>query len=81
MNSANYIYFQILYGKNISGMENLTNLNKLPVRGATIIALPMKIKGGSGGPLRAIAIGWNGPDDPCIRDTAKFVSGKHNLEF
>jgi kynurenine formamidase len=28
----------------------------LPPRGATVIALPMKIKGGSGAPLRAIAI-------------------------
>jgi kynurenine formamidase len=36
--------------------ENLTGLERLPLRGAFIVALPMKIGGGSGGPLRAIAI-------------------------
>ena len=47
---------QILYEANIPGLENLTALDKLPPVGATIVALPMKIKGGSGAPLRAIAI-------------------------
>ena len=45
-----------LYERNIPGLENLTNLDQLPARGATIVALPMKIKGGSGAPLRAVAI-------------------------
>jgi kynurenine formamidase len=45
-----------LYERNIPGLENLTNLDRLPARGATVVALPMKIKGGSGAPLRAIAI-------------------------
>jgi kynurenine formamidase len=45
-----------LFEKNIPGFENVTNLDKLPVKGATIIALPMKIKGGSGGPLRIVAL-------------------------
>ena len=31
------------------------NLDRLPPRGATIVALPMKIRGGSGGPLRIVA--------------------------
>ena len=38
------------------GLENLTNLDRLPATGATIIALPMKIEGGSGGPVRVIAL-------------------------
>jgi kynurenine formamidase len=42
--------------RNVPGFENLTNLDQLPVRGAVVIALPMKIEGGSGGPLRAIAL-------------------------
>ncbi|MBD0297112.1 MAG: cyclase family protein, partial [Flavisolibacter sp.] len=46
---------QLLYAQNICGFENVANLNQLPVKGAYIIALPMKIKGGSGGPLRIIA--------------------------
>jgi kynurenine formamidase len=41
---------------NVPGFENLTNLDQLPPTGADVIALPMKIEGGSGGPLRAIAM-------------------------
>ena len=40
----------------VPGFENLTNLESLPARGAIVVALPMKIEGGSGGPLRAIAL-------------------------
>jgi len=36
--------------------ENLTNLGALPAQGAVFIGLPMKIGGGSGGPLRAVAL-------------------------
>ena len=46
---------QILFEKNIPGFENVANLDKLPTKGFIIIALPMKIKGGSGGPLRIVA--------------------------
>jgi kynurenine formamidase len=37
-------------------LENLAGLEKLPDSGFTVVALPMKISGGSGGPLRAVAI-------------------------
>jgi kynurenine formamidase len=47
---------QILFEKNIPGFENVANLDRLPVKGTMIIALPMKIKGGSGGPLRIVAL-------------------------
>jgi kynurenine formamidase len=40
----------------VPALENLANLEQLPPTGITLVALPMKIKGGSGGPLRAIAI-------------------------
>ncbi|WP_242206239.1 cyclase family protein [Aestuariivivens insulae] len=46
----------ILLGKNIPAFENLTHLDQLPSKNFTIVALPMKIKGGSGGPLRIIAL-------------------------
>jgi kynurenine formamidase len=36
--------------------ENLANLGALPAHGAVFIGLPMKIGGGSGGPLRAVAL-------------------------
>ncbi|MGH9955929.1 MAG: cyclase family protein [Pyrinomonadaceae bacterium] len=47
---------RILFDKNIPAFENVANLDKLPVKGFSVIALPMKIKNGSGGPLRIIAI-------------------------
>ncbi len=40
---------------NIPALENLTNLDQLPPRGAFLVALPTKIKGGSGGPVRVVA--------------------------
>ena len=46
---------QVLMGHNIPGFENMANLDQLPESGFYIVALPMKIKGGSGGPLRVIA--------------------------
>ncbi|HYE14929.1 MAG TPA: cyclase family protein [Pyrinomonadaceae bacterium] len=45
-----------LFERDIPAFENLANLDRLPATGAHVIALPMKIKGGSGGPLRAVAI-------------------------
>lgn len=45
-----------LFEREIPAFENLTALYRLPPRGAYIVALPMKIVGGSGGPLRAVAI-------------------------
>ncbi len=45
----------ILYGDNISGFENLAHLDALPATGSYVVALPMKIEGGSGGPLRIVA--------------------------
>ncbi len=47
---------RVLFDKNIPALENVANLDKLPVKGFTVIALPMKIKDGSGGPVRIIAI-------------------------
>lgn len=47
---------QILYGVNIPGFENVANLDRLPMVGAYVVALPMKIAGGSGGPLRVIGL-------------------------
>ena len=45
-----------LYERDIPAFENLTALERLPRRGAFVVALPMKIRGGSGAPLRAVAI-------------------------
>lgn len=47
---------RILLGANIYGIENLAQAEILPVKGAALIALPMKIKGGTGGPIRVMAV-------------------------
>ena len=54
--STLYESHRALFANEIPAFENLTSLERLPTRGATVIALPMKIGGGSGAPLRAIAI-------------------------
>jgi kynurenine formamidase len=56
--SSDFKSHRILFTKNIPVFENLANLDALPNDGAYIVALPMKIKGGSGGPLRIAA--WVG---------------------
>jgi len=47
---------RLLGAANIPGFENLGDLGPLPATGAYLIALPMKIEGGSGGPLRVVAL-------------------------
>lgn len=54
--SRDFIVHQIINGANHYGLENVANLDKLPPKGATIMAFPMKIKGGTGGPVRIVAI-------------------------
>jgi kynurenine formamidase len=44
-----------LMTNNVPAFENLAELDKLPAKGFQIIALPMKIKGGSGAPLGIVA--------------------------
>lgn len=53
--SKDFQTHRVLLGENKPGFENLANLDQLPLTGAYIIALPMKIGGGSGGPLRIVA--------------------------
>jgi len=45
-----------ILSQNVPVFENLGDLRDLPDRGFDVIALPMKIAGGTGGPLRVIAV-------------------------
>ena len=54
--SKDFIVHRIALGAQAPGLENLANLEEVPESGAWIVALPMLISGGSGGPLRAIAL-------------------------
>src|SRR5262249_50787298 len=47
---------RVLTNATVPIFENLMDLGTLPPRGATFIGLPMKIAGGTGAPLRAIAV-------------------------
>ena len=54
--SQDFIAHQIGAAQGVPNLENLTNLAALPVTGSVVMALPMKIQGGSGGPVRVIAL-------------------------
>jgi kynurenine formamidase len=54
--SKDFPVHQVLNGANLYGLENLMDLERVPATGAWIIALPMKIKGGSGAPARVVAV-------------------------
>ena len=54
--SADFIVHRIAAARNVSGLENLTGLDQLPPAKFVVMALPMKIQGGSGGPARVVAL-------------------------
>lgn len=47
---------QILFAKNVPAFENVGDMSALPLKDFAVMALPMKIGGGSGGPLRIVAM-------------------------
>ncbi len=53
--TATYPAHQVLAAAQVPVFENVANLDRLPATGAWVVALPMKIAGGSGGPLRIVA--------------------------
>ena len=54
--SQDFLVHRLAAAADVPGIENLTNLNLLPAKGAILFALPMKIEGGSGGPVRVVAL-------------------------
>jgi cyanophycinase len=54
--SKDFIAHRVLNGANIFGLENIAHLELVPFTGTTLIALPMKIHGGTGGPVRIMAV-------------------------
>jgi kynurenine formamidase len=45
-----------LFRDNVPALENVAELKELPATGFKVVALPMKIGGGSGAPCRVVAI-------------------------
>ncbi len=54
--SKDFPVHRITGAKNVAGLENLTGLEQLPPDGFTLLALPMLVEGGSGAPVRAVAL-------------------------
>jgi kynurenine formamidase len=54
--STDFMVHRIAAAANVPGLENLTALDQVPATGAIVIALPIKIEGGSGGPVRIVAL-------------------------
>ena len=53
--SKRFMAHRTLAAANIPGLENVANMERLPPRGAFLMAMPMKIAGGTGGPCRIVA--------------------------
>jgi len=54
--SSDFIAHQIAAGAGVPNLENVANVSELPETGFWVIALPMKIGKGSGGPVRIVAV-------------------------
>jgi kynurenine formamidase len=54
--STDFRSHRVLGAADVPVFENVARLGRLPSRGFSVVALPMKIDGGSGGPLRIIAV-------------------------
>ncbi|XP_033127561.1 isatin hydrolase-like [Anneissia japonica] len=64
-----------LFKANIFGLENVANLDKMPTTGSTVYALPMKIKEGSGAPVRILAVVGD------ASNSAHTIACKHFIVF
>jgi kynurenine formamidase len=54
--SRDFAAHQVFGAANVPVFENVARMERVPAKGATIFAVPMKIKGGSGAPLRIFAL-------------------------
>ncbi len=54
--SSDFTVHRIAAARDVFGLENLRGLDQLPPRGALLVALPMKIAGGTGAPVRVVAL-------------------------
>ncbi|HEX4953851.1 MAG TPA: cyclase family protein [Thermoanaerobaculia bacterium] len=54
--SKDFLVHRVAAAANVPGLENVANLGQLPSTGAWVIALPIKIAGGSGGPVRVVGL-------------------------
>ena len=69
--SADFIVHQIGAAAGAPNLENVADLSQLPPTGFLLAALPMKIEGGTGAPVRIVALippGWHDLPAPLVED-------------
>ena len=54
--SADFAVHHLTLGSGLYHLENLADLSALPETGAFLVAAPIKLEGGSGGPVRVFAL-------------------------
>ena len=54
--TEDFVVHRLVLGASLYILENVANLEVLPPRGAAVIALPLKLLGGSGSPARVLAL-------------------------
>ncbi len=54
--SADFAVHHLALGAGLYHLENLADLSALPERGAFLVVAPIKLEGGSGGPVRVFAL-------------------------
>jgi len=55
-NSADFPVHHLVLGAEVYQLENLRDLSSLPEAGASLVVAPIKLEGGSGGPVRVFAL-------------------------
>jgi kynurenine formamidase len=54
--SSDYAVHHLVLGAGLYQLENLADMSELPATGAFLIVAPVKLEGGSGGPVRVFAL-------------------------
>jgi kynurenine formamidase len=54
--SKDFAVHQYTLAHSLYHLENVANLDRLPAKGAIVVVAPMKLEGGSGGPVRVFAL-------------------------
>ncbi|MHB8503488.1 MAG: cyclase family protein [Candidatus Acidiferrales bacterium] len=54
--SENFAVHHLALGAGLYHLENLSDLSELPEKGAFLVVAPIKLEGGSGGPVRVFAL-------------------------
>jgi len=53
--SQDFAVHQYTMAHSVYHLENVANLGRMPANGSMVIVAPMKLEGGSGGPVRIMA--------------------------